>query len=423
MSELVVVEGAVKTFRRGSEEVHAIDGVNLSVEKGELLTVVGPSGSGKTTLLNLIGCVDRPTSGRVVVHGMEVEDLTDRALATLRSTTIGFVFQQFFLIPTLTALENVMVPGRFSAKKSDGLEDRARALLTRVGLGKRADHLPGELSGGEMQRVAIARALINKPELLLADEPTGNLDMKSAADIAEILEKLNADGQTVVVVTHNPDLVSGAHRIIRLQDGKISEERRLREIEEAPAPPEGEADVLAAPVYMPSTVIRRKWGSPRVAALLALLGAGLFVAAFMPFIEKRTGSGLLREGLFTISVYRGNDLSRVYYGKPATIFTGIWPVLLGIALVAAAVLLFVKRPKTAGWISLAAGAIAAIVAFANLAMVFGRLGTDAAIGFKGMSPGYGLWVLLGFGLVSVGVGIWVLLGCRRQAGADEECPS
>jgi putative ABC transport system ATP-binding protein len=414
MSEIVVVENATKTFRRGIEEVHAVDGLDLAIEQGELLTVVGPSGSGKTTLLNLIGCLDKPTSGRVVVHGMETEDLTDKALATIRSTTVGFVFQQFFLIPTLTALENVILPGRFSAKKTkEGLKARAEELLGRLGLSNRVDHLPNELSGGEMQRVAIARALINEPELLLADEPTGNLDMKSAADIAAILEELNADGLTVVVVTHNPDLVSGPTRIIRLQDGRIAEERRLREVSAWPAHSIAEHQVLAA-------VLKRKWGSPGVAALFALLGAAIFAVAFMPFIEKQTGSGLLSQGLFTIAVYRGNDLTRLYYGKPATIFTGLWPLLLGIVLMAGAVLFFLKRPRISGWMAVAVGAAGAIVAAINLIMIFSRLGTNAAIGFIGMNPGYGLWVLAGVSLAAIAMGAWVLLKCRRRESQAQD---
>jgi putative ABC transport system ATP-binding protein len=421
MSEIVVVENATKTFRRGIEEVHAVDGLDLAIEQGELLTVVGPSGSGKTTLLNLIGCLDKPTSGRVVVHGMETEDLTDKALATIRSTTVGFVFQQFFLIPTLTALENVILPSRFSAKKTkEGLKARAEELLGRLGLSNRVDHLPNELSGGEMQRVAIARALINEPELLLADEPTGNLDMKSAADIAAILEELNADGLTVVVVTHNPDLVSGPTRIIRLQDGRIAEERRLREVSAWPAHSIAEHQVLAAPEYMPSTVLKRKWGSPGVAALFALLGAAIFAVAFMPFIEKQTGSGLLSQGLFTIAVYRGNDLTRLYYGKPATIFTGLWPLLLGIVLMAGAVLFFLKRPRISGWMAVAVGAAGAIVAAINLIMIFSRLGTNAAIGFIGMNPGYGLWVLAGVSLAAIAMGAWVLLKCRRRESQAQD---
>lgn len=424
MSEIVTIDNAMKTFRRGAEEVRAIDGVDLAIEQGELLTVVGPSGSGKTTLLNLIGCVDRPTSGRVTVHGMETEDLNDKALATIRSTTIGFIFQQFFLIPTLTALENVMLPGRFSAKENqDGLGERARELLGRLGLSGRADHLPSELSGGEMQRVAIARALINEPEILLADEPTGNLDMKSASEIAAILEELNAEGLTVVVVTHNPDLVSGGTRLLLLQDGKIVEEQRLREVAKAPAHEIGEHKVLTAPEYMPSKVTKRKWGSPKIAAGLGLLGVAMFATTFMPFIEKKTGSGLLSQGLFTIAIYRGNDLTRLYYGKPATIFTGIWPMLLAMMLFAAGVLFFIKRRAVGGWLSLAAGVVAFIISVLNLVMIFSRLGTNASIGFAGMSPGYGLWVLMAVGLVAIFTGLWLLVGGRAADAGDGQAGS
>lgn len=421
MSEIVVVEGAAKTFRRGVEEVRAIDSVDLTIEQGELLAIVGPSGSGKTTLLNLIGCVDRPTSGRVTVHGMETGELTDKALATIRSTTIGFVFQSFFLVPTLTALENVMVPGRFSAKREPqgNIEERARLLLANLGLENREDHLPSELSGGEMQRVAVARALINQPEILLADEPTGNLDMKNAQEIASILEELNADGLTVVIVTHNPDLVTGASRIIRLEDGRIAEEHRIREIGHRSVQETGDHKVLVAPDYMPSNVIKRKWGSPRVAALIAMLGVAMFAVAFMPFVEKRTGSGLLSQGLFTMAIYRGNEVTKLYYGKPATILTGFWPMVLGSLLIVGAALFVLKRSRISGWISATVGGLAVIVGVINLIMIASRLGTNTAIGFTGMNPGYGLWVLVGTGICALALGIWILVGYKQPAGPEQ----
>ena len=228
MNSIIEVEEAVKKYRRGVEEVRAVDGVDLRISPGDYLAIVGRSGSGKTTLLNLIGCLDRPTSGRVTVHGMETGELSEKALATIRSTTIGFVFQHFFLIPTLTALENVMVPGRFCARHNGDLESRARQLLERVGLAERADHLPSELSGGEMQRVALARALVNDPAILLADEPTGNLDSRSADDIAAIFRELNEDGLTIVVVTHGDELTADSTRIVHLLDGRVVEEERLR---------------------------------------------------------------------------------------------------------------------------------------------------------------------------------------------------
>ena len=240
-----------------------MDGVDLRVSRGDYLAVVGRSGSGKTTLLNLIGCLDRPTSGRVTVHGMETGELSEKALATIRSTTIGFVFQHFFLIPTLTALENVKVPGRFCARHNGDLESRARQLLERVGLAERADHLPSELSGGEMQRVALARALVNDPAILLADEPTGNLDSRSSEDIAAIFRELNEEGLTIVVVTHGDELTADSTRIVHLLDGRVVEEERLRpavvpardtEIAEARPGSEPETETVAVPDYMPSSL-------------------------------------------------------------------------------------------------------------------------------------------------------------------------
>jgi len=210
------LEQVTKVYQRGKEAVHALDGVTLQVEKGEFVAVVGPSGSGKSTLLYLMGCMDRPTSGQVKIGGKVVNGLVDEQLARLRQQHIGFVFQQFFLLPTLTALENVLLPTLFSGKRAEGGQ-----LLALVGLEGRDDHLPGELSGGEMQRVAVARALVNQPQVLLADEPTGNLDTQSARSIFDLFSRLSQGGLTVVVVTHNEELASLADRIVRLRDGKI----------------------------------------------------------------------------------------------------------------------------------------------------------------------------------------------------------
>lgn len=208
-----------KTYKRGIEEVHALDGINLAVNRGEFFSVIGPSGSGKTTFLNIIGCVDRPTSGSISIDGVDVSHENEEALAKIRREKIGFVFQQFFLIPTLSVLENVQVPGMFS--KNEKRVEYARELIEMVGLSGRIDHRPSQLSGGEMQRVAIARALLNKPEILLADEPTGNLDVKNAHAIYSIFERLNAGGLTIIVVTHNVKLAEQTKRIIRIEDGKV----------------------------------------------------------------------------------------------------------------------------------------------------------------------------------------------------------
>ena len=219
MAELIRLEGVSKDYRRGREAVHALREVSLSVGAGEFIAVVGRSGSGKTTLLQLIGCVDKPTGGRVSVDGAEVNGMSESARTRLRSRSIGFVFQQFYLLPTLTALENVELPALFAG--IPGRAERARALLQKVGLGERLGHLPRELSGGEMQRVAIARALVNEPRILLADEPTGNLDSESAEIVLSTLRELNASGQTILLVTHDAEIAAHAHRTIHLRDGRI----------------------------------------------------------------------------------------------------------------------------------------------------------------------------------------------------------
>jgi putative ABC transport system ATP-binding protein len=216
---IIELKDVTKLYKRGEEEVHAVDGLNLSVNKGDFLSVVGPSGSGKTTLLNIIGCVDNPTDGTVKINGQDVSRAQESRLAQVRRDTIGFVFQQFFLIPTLTAEENVQIPGLFA--KNINRVERARELLNLVGLEKRKNHRPAHLSGGEMQRVAIARALINSPSILLADEPTGNLDSKNAEMIFRTFERLNKDGLTVIVVTHNMEMAKICRRVILLEDGKI----------------------------------------------------------------------------------------------------------------------------------------------------------------------------------------------------------
>jgi len=415
MSEIVVVEEAVKIFQRGSEEVRAIDGVSLRISNGEFLAVVGPSGSGKTTLLNLIGCVDRPTTGRVNVHGMETGELTERALATIRSTTIGFVFQQFFLIPTLTAAENVMVPGRFCAKRTNNLSSKAIKLLDLVGLANRADHLPHELSGGEMQRVALARALINEPEILLADEPTGNLDTKSAEVVASIFKELNEGGLTIVVVTHNPDIAANATRAVHLHDGTIVREQQVR-----PAPvwvqeTETRPEATTVPEYMPASLKKRKWGSPRLAGLLALLGAAMFAVVFMPFLEKQPGQWSTSPNIFTVSFYRGNNLAKTYYGRPAVLLTGTWPMVLGLLLIAAGILLLFRQKRFGGWSAIVIGSLGTFIAAFNLVMINARLGANAAQGLIKTSPGYGTWALLVISLATIASGVLIVSLLRSRS--------
>ncbi|MFP4014524.1 MAG: ABC transporter ATP-binding protein [Chitinispirillaceae bacterium] len=216
--EVLSFKDVSKVYRRGAEQVHAVEKATLIIEKGEYAAVSGPSGSGKTTMLNMMGCLDYPSSGEVKIDGTVTSSLPEKELVKVRRKAIGFVFQQFFLIPTLTVLENVELPLLFCNQSG---KSRAEELLETVGLGKRMKHLPSQLSGGEMQRVAIARSLINKPSLLLADEPTGNLDSKNAALIMDLFEKLNSNGLTIVVVTHNNDLVKRCGKVIQIEDGKL----------------------------------------------------------------------------------------------------------------------------------------------------------------------------------------------------------
>ena len=221
---LVQTRALTKTFEGGAQ-VHALEDVSLMVAEGEFLAILGPSGSGKSTLLNLIGTLDQPSSGQIVIRGMDLNTLHGDALADFRREMIGFVFQLFNLVPTLNALENVTLPLLpYRRALRFNLERRARELLTNMGLGERLDHLPGQLAGGEQQRVAIARALINSPHLLLADEPTGNLDMKTGQEIVELLRDLNRkEGLTLIVVTHDSEIALQADRIVRLRDGQLQE--------------------------------------------------------------------------------------------------------------------------------------------------------------------------------------------------------
>lgn len=222
MSNLITLNAVSKSYRRGREHVHALDGINLTIPQGEFVAVVGPSGSGKSTLLNIVGAMERPDTGQVTIAGQQTTTLNEKGLTHLRAETIGFIFQQFFLQPTLTARENVLLPTLFTRRKS--LDARADELLARVGLSERANHLPDELSGGEMQRVAIARALINQPKLLLADEPTGNLDSKNAQAIYALLDELHSDGLTLIVVTHSEALAERADRQLHLHDGQLQKD-------------------------------------------------------------------------------------------------------------------------------------------------------------------------------------------------------
>jgi putative ABC transport system ATP-binding protein len=219
-------DNLTRIYRRGSEEIRALDGVSLSIHCGEFVSFMGPSGSGKTTLINLLGCLENPSAGELHLGGREIFGggnlLGERALTRIRRVVFGYIFQNFYLIPTLSVRENVALPLAFY--KKSGVEEEVERLLKMLGMDHRMDHLPGQISGGEMQRVAIARALVNRPEILLADEPTGNLDTKRSGEIGEVLQDLNRNaGLTIIMVTHNPGLGRLAERVIEMQDGRAHE--------------------------------------------------------------------------------------------------------------------------------------------------------------------------------------------------------
>ena len=222
----IETKGLAKVYLRGNEEIPAVNDVSLRIHKGDFVSIIGPSGSGKTTLVNLLGCLDNPTSGELHLGGRSIfgkgKRLSERELTKIRRETFGYIFQNFYLIPTLTVMENVVLPLTFYRKP--GTENEAVKLLELLGMDHRKDHLPNQISGGEMQRVAIARAMVNRPEILLADEPTGNLDTKRSAEIVQVLQELNRNvGLTVIMVTHNPQLARHASRMFEMNDGQISE--------------------------------------------------------------------------------------------------------------------------------------------------------------------------------------------------------
>lgn len=224
---MIQIEQMTKFYRMGDAVVHALDGVDLSVPKGEFVSITGPSGSGKSTIMHLIGCLDRPTSGQYRLDNQRVDKLNDRRLAKVRNASIGFVFQTFNLINRTSALDNVAVPLVYA--RCRGVRSLAMKSLERVGLGSRAHHKPNELSGGERQRVAIARALVNNPPLLLADEPTGNLDSRTGEQILELFHELHREGVTIILVTHEMAVAAQAQRVVRMMDGKIIEDRQVDE--------------------------------------------------------------------------------------------------------------------------------------------------------------------------------------------------
>jgi putative ABC transport system ATP-binding protein len=222
---VIQAENLTKVYKMGQVEVHALNGLSLNIARGEIVAIMGPSGSGKSTLMNIIGCLDRPTSGDYILDNEPVSRLTDDQLATIRNRKVGFVFQSFNLLSRATALANVELPIRYSGNVHGG-KDKARAALESVGLADRIHHRPNELSGGQQQRVAIARALVNEPAIILADEPTGNLDTKSGQEIMELLLNLNRErGTTLIIVTHAPDIAEHSKRIIHIRDGVVEDQR------------------------------------------------------------------------------------------------------------------------------------------------------------------------------------------------------
>lgn len=218
---IIQLKNVHKEYQVGDSKIHAVEGVDLTINKGDFIAIVGPSGSGKSTMMNLVGALDLATKGDIFLDNINIEHLEESELAQLRGKKIGFVFQTFNLIPTLTALENVMLPMIFQDVRVEQRKERATQLLTDLGLNKRLTHLPSELSGGERQRVALARALANDPEVILADEPTGNLDSKRSKEIAEMFVKLSKQGKTIILVTHDLDIAKYAKKIYKLKDGKI----------------------------------------------------------------------------------------------------------------------------------------------------------------------------------------------------------
>jgi len=236
MKPLISIENLKKTYIMGMERVHALKSVTIDINKNEYVALMGPSGSGKSTLMNLLGCLDTPTAGTYFLNDVNVSNMTDSELAEVRNKEIGFVFQTFNLLPRLSSLENVALPLVYSGMSKRDRNDRARTVLESVGLGDRVEHKPNELSGGQRQRVAIARALVNNPAIILADEPTGNLDTKTSIEIMEIFEKIHDNGNTIILVTHEPDISEHAHRIIRLRDGLVETDEPNRQIIKASDP-------------------------------------------------------------------------------------------------------------------------------------------------------------------------------------------
>lgn len=230
MEPIIELKDIKKEYKIGTEEIHALSGVTLNIYKNEYVALMGPSGSGKSTLMNMLGCLDSPTSGEYILNKLAVAQMSDNELAEVRNKQIGFVFQTFNLLPRSTTLENVMLPLVYAGIEKSKREEMATKVLEQVGLGNRMTHRPNELSGGQRQRVAIARALVNNPAIILADEPTGNLDSKTSIEIMGLLEDIHKNGNTIILVTHEEDIAAHAHRIVRLKDGKVESDNENKNI-------------------------------------------------------------------------------------------------------------------------------------------------------------------------------------------------
>lgn len=228
MSNVITIRNITRDFQLGHETVHVLKGIDLDIVRGDYVAIMGPSGSGKSTLMNLLGCLDTPTGGSYVLNGKDVSQMSDDDLAEIRNKEIGFVFQTFNLLPRTTALENVALPMIYAGASKKDRTERAKKVLTDVGLADRMDHQPNQLSGGQRQRVAVGRALVNHPSIILADEPTGNLDSKTSLEILQLFDDIHKAGNTVIVVTHEEDVAERAQRIIRLRDGIIESDTRIR---------------------------------------------------------------------------------------------------------------------------------------------------------------------------------------------------